>query len=95
MNEYNQSKQNAMAFVSKIPDFQKNLGLLDNFLETIEINQLSRLKYFLGMTQLLFMEQNLSGGYSCKTGIMFNKLTVSEIHIFIEDIQNGKYDTFL
>jgi len=95
MESFSQSKQNAINFVSRIPDFKKDLSLMDNFLSNLDENQLQKLKYFLENTKLLLMEQTLDGGYSCKTGIFFNQLNVTDIPIFINDIKDGKYDLYL
>ena len=95
MELFSQNKQNAISFVSRIPDFKRNLSLIDNFLSNLDENQLQRLKFFLGKTELLFLEQTLTGDYSCKTGILFNQLNVTDIPILINDIKNGKYDHYL
>lgn len=92
MNIY---KQNAINFVSKIPEFKNNLALMDNFLGNLASDQQQKLLYFLEKTELLFAEESLSGDYSCKTGIYFNRMTNSEIPLLINDIQNGKYDSYL
>jgi len=91
MNNY---KQNAIVFVSKIPEFQRNLALLDNFLESLDYDQQQKLLRFLNETELLYTEETLSGDYTNKTGILFNQLTVSDIPLFINDLKNGKYDVY-
>jgi hypothetical protein len=95
MNDYSRNKQNAINFVFKIPDFQKNMTLINNFLENLDNDQLEGLKYFLKMTDLLFMEESVAGNFLCQTGVVFNQLNDSDIPIFISDIKNGKYDEYL
>ncbi|MCL1991426.1 MAG: hypothetical protein FWG66_00560 [Spirochaetes bacterium] len=85
------NQKNAIAFVSKIPEFQRNLALLQDFLGSIENHQLKALLNFLSKTELLFTEQSVAGTYSIKTGIAFDKMTAAGISSLIKDIEEGKY----
>lgn len=91
MNIY---KQNAIDFVLKIPEFKRDISLLDSFLENLNSDQQQKLLVFLEYTELLFVEETLSGDFSCKTGNYFNQLDIKEIPLLKEEIKNGKYDTY-
>ena len=89
------NKKNAIEFVLRIPQFQRDLSLLNSFLGNIDDDQIDGLLHFLKMTEMLFVEKSLSGDYSCVTGNFFNMQNQSSISLVIEDIQNGKYDVYL
>jgi len=95
MSGHNGNRQNAVAFVSRIPQFQSDLSLLDGYLESLGAYQLGRLVPFLKETELLFIEPTLAGGNAYQTGNAFQQLTPADIPLFVRDIENGEYDAYL
>jgi len=93
MNENNRNKQNALTFVSRIPEFQSQLSLVDEFLASLGVYQEKGLIPFLRETELLFIEPAV-GGRAWSLGSTFRQLSPADIPLFIEDIKSGDYDAY-
>ena len=94
MNYYDKYKQYVIEFVSKIPEFKRDLSLINDFLGKLDDDALKKMLNFLKNMELLFTEETVSGDYSCQTGVLFEQLNSVNISSFIDDLKNGKYDVY-
>jgi hypothetical protein len=87
----NRTKDDALEFVRKIPEFQENVKSLSEHIDGIGNYRSTKLESFLGTTGLLSF-QHTSGGMHISIPSRLNQLSSEDIQYLVNDILAGDYD---
>jgi hypothetical protein len=90
--QYSASKQDAIALVSQIPIFRKNIKLLDEYITNLGSYKSLKLKSFLDEANLLLINQNSDGTIRLSIRLGFHRFSDKDINYLVDDIKGGNYD---
>ncbi|MDR3273417.1 MAG: hypothetical protein LBT29_08060 [Flavobacteriaceae bacterium] len=95
VDKYPRSKQNALDFIAKIPEFKQNLDLIDSYLHGLGSYDTHQLNNFLESMDLLKFSFDGAGCvHFIKVLSLWRSFSDKDVQNLIEDINNGDYDIY-
>jgi hypothetical protein len=94
-NNYTQTKEDAINFISRIPSFNENFNLLEQYFEEIGNYRSLQLNPFFETTGLLKLLGISDGTFRIQLRPTMRGFSNTDIDNFIQDVKDGRYNEYL
>lgn len=92
VKKYKPARKDLKAFIRRLPEFRRNAGTMESFLENLSPYHRDRISHALGALNILTVQTTIGGKGLITVKPGFHNYTEDSIKELLRDIDHGKYD---